>query len=122
MTAPERYRVQFTIGTETHERLERLQALLRREIPNGDPAEIFDRALTLLLEKVEKAKLGAAFRPRPGLSIRRAADKDSRRSPGSRHIPREVKRAVWRRDTGQCAFVSPGERRCTERSFLEFHH
>ena len=36
--APERYRVQFTIGEETHARLRRVQALLRREIPDGDPA------------------------------------------------------------------------------------
>ena len=42
-TAPERYRVQFTIGQETHEKLRRLQALLRREIPDGDPGTIFDR-------------------------------------------------------------------------------
>jgi hypothetical protein len=36
-TAPERYRVQFTIGEQTHEKLRRLQTLLRREIPDGDP-------------------------------------------------------------------------------------
>ena len=42
--APARYRVQFTIGQETHDRLRRVQTLLRREIPNGDPAAIFDRA------------------------------------------------------------------------------
>jgi hypothetical protein len=64
-SAPERYRVQFTIGQETHEKLRRVQALLRREIPDGDPAAIFDRALALLLEKVEKTKLGAAAKPRP---------------------------------------------------------
>src|SRR6266851_3851542 len=58
-TSPERYRVQFTIGKESHEKLRRVQALLRREIPNGDPGAIFDRALTLLLEKVERTKLGA---------------------------------------------------------------
>ena len=52
--APERYRVQFSIGPETHEKLRRVQALLRREIPDGDPGAIFDRALTVLLEKVEK--------------------------------------------------------------------
>ena len=40
----------------------------------------------------------------------------------SRHVPREVKRAVWARDAGQCAFVSLTGRRCTERTFLEFHH
>ena len=37
-TSPERYRVQFTVGKDTHDKLRRLQALLRREIPNGDPA------------------------------------------------------------------------------------
>jgi hypothetical protein len=31
--SPERYRVQFTIGADTEEKLRRLQALLRREIP-----------------------------------------------------------------------------------------
>jgi hypothetical protein len=121
--APERYRVQFTIGQEAHEKLRRLQALLRREIPNGDPGAIFDRALTVLLEKVEKTKLAAAAKPRPDRPIRPGTDKEVRK-PGlpSRHVPREVKRAVWRRDVGQCAFVSPTGRRCTERTFLEFHH
>jgi 5-methylcytosine-specific restriction endonuclease McrA len=37
-------------------------------------------------------------------------------------VPRAVKREVWRRDGGQCAFVSTTGRRCTERTFLEFHH
>jgi hypothetical protein len=119
-TAPERYRVQFTIGPETHERLRRLQALLRREIPDGDPAVIFDRAIILLLEKVEKAKLGATVRPRP---IRPETDSSVRKpAPRSRDVPRAVKRAAWRRDAGQCAFVSASGRRCSERAFLEFHH
>jgi hypothetical protein len=48
--APERYRVQFTIGAATHDKLRQVQDLLRREIPDGDPGQIFDRALTLLLE------------------------------------------------------------------------
>ena len=33
-----------------------------------------------------------------------------------------VKRAVWARDQGRCAYVSPQGRRCEERVFLEFHH
>jgi hypothetical protein len=117
-TAPERYRVQFTIGAEDHEKLRRLQALLRREIPDGDPGVIFGRALTLLLEKVEKTKLGAAAKPRLRPSIRPGTDAAVR----SRHIPRVVKRGSWERDAGQCAFVSPTGRRCSERVFLEFHH
>jgi hypothetical protein len=118
-TAPERYRVQFTLGAEGHERLRRLQALLRREIPDGDPGAIVERALALLLEKVEKTKLGAAVRPRPSRPIRPETDKSAVRS---RDVPRAVKRAAWRRDASQCAFVSPTGRRCSERTFLEFHH
>ena len=52
--APGRYRVQFTVGEATHDKLRQVQDLLRREIPNGDPAAIFDRALTLLLEDVAR--------------------------------------------------------------------
>jgi hypothetical protein len=121
-TAPERYRVQFTVGAETHDKLRRVQALLRREIPDADPGVIFDRALTLLLEKVEREKLGAAARPRPRRSIRLETDKDERGTRPSRHVPSDVKRVVSRRDGGQCAFVSPEGRRCTERTYLEFHH
>jgi hypothetical protein len=141
-SAPERYYVRFTIGQGTHEKLRRLQALLRREIPDGDPGAIFDRALTMLLEKVEKTKLAAVDRPRPprpihpetdtNPPIRPAADTRGRKpgvpsrpvppTPLSRTVPREVKREVWRRDAGQCAFVSSTGRRCTEGTFLEFHH
>src|SRR5687767_7302010 len=103
-TAPERYKVQFTVGQETHDKLRRLQDLLRREIPNGDPAVIVDRALTLLLEKVEKAKCGAAAKPRPAPAIR--PETDPYGTKPSRHVPRAVAREVHRRDGHQCAFVS----------------
>ncbi len=97
--SPERYRVQFTIGRESHDKLRRLQALLRREIPDGDPAAIFDRALTLLLEKVEKTKLGAAAKPRPR-AIRPGADRQLRTPVvPSRDLPRDVKRGTWRRES-----------------------
>jgi hypothetical protein len=122
-TSPERYRVQFTIGKESHDKLRRVQALLRREIPDGDPAAIFDRALSLLLEKVEKAKVGAAAKPRAPRPIRPGTDWQVRTPVlAPRDIPRQVQRAAWRRDGGQCGFVAPDGHRCTERTFLEFHH
>jgi hypothetical protein len=108
----ERFRLQFTVGQESHDRLRRLQDLLRREIPDGNVAEIFERALVVLLAETERQKLAATARPR----ARRPLD------PDSRHIPAEVKRAVWARDAGQCAFLAPNGRRCRERAFLEFHH
>jgi hypothetical protein len=119
-TAPARYKVQFTVGQETHDKLRRLQDLLRREIPSGDPATIVDRALTLLLEKVEKSKLGAARKPRPAPSTR--SETGNPETKPSRHIPRGVVRTIYRRDGHQCAFSSRDGHRCTERVFLEKHH
>jgi hypothetical protein len=110
--APERYKVQFTVGRETYEKLQRAQALLRHVVPTGDPAVIFDRALTMLVEELERRKLAATKKPT-------RAPRPSAR--GSRHIPAAVKRVVWARDDGRCAFVSP-EGRCSERGGLEFHH
>jgi hypothetical protein len=118
-TAPARYRVQFTVGQDTHDTLRRLQELLRREIPSGDPAVIVDRALTLLLEKVEKVKCGAAAKPRPAPAIRPETDHGTK---PSRHVPRAVAREIHRRHGHPCAFVSQDGHRCSERAFLEKHH
>jgi 5-methylcytosine-specific restriction endonuclease McrA len=109
--APEQYKLQCTLSHETCEKLRRAQDLLRHTIPNGDPAQVLDRALTLLIESLEKKKLAATHRPR---ASRSAAKR-------SRHIPAPVKRAVWARDGRRCAFVGT-EGRCRETGFLEIHH
>jgi len=133
--APQRYRVQFTIGQETHDRLERIQSLMRREIPDGDVAAIFDRALELL-EQAARVKVGfpkgssrRGARPKvpsPPASDATAPTYESRirfeTDKPSRHVPNAVRSAVWERDAGRCAFVGATGRRCAERSFLEFHH
>jgi 5-methylcytosine-specific restriction endonuclease McrA len=121
-TAPERYRVQFTVGKETHDKLRRLQALLRREIPDGDPGAIFERAVTLLLAKVESKKMGVTAKPRESRSIRPGTDSSNAHRVEPRDIPAYVRREVWRRDGGQCGYIGPGGHRCPERTFLEFHH
>jgi hypothetical protein len=145
--APARYRVQFTIGQEANDKLRRLQALLRREVPDGDAGVIFERFIDVLLDKVEKDKLGKCGKANSVKArsrsteagpagrayenrIRSGTDRtDSRettigreRRNASRHIPSAVKRAVWFRDRAQCAFVADTGRRCSERSFLELHH
>ena len=119
-TSPDRFRVQFTFGKESHDKLRRLQYLLRREIPNGDPAAIVDRALTLLLEKVEKRKLDATSKRATPAKTRARSIRPGADNP--RNIPAAVQRGVCQRDGDRCAFVSKRGHRCTERSFLESHH
>jgi hypothetical protein len=110
--SPDRYRIQFTASASTRDKLRRAQELLRHAVPSGDPAEIFDRALTALLEDLERRRFGAAKRPRtvPGPPS------------ASRNIPAHVKRAVTARDGAKCAFVAVNGHECAERGFLEFHH
>jgi len=111
--APQRYEIRFTARAETREKLRQAQDLLRHAIPSGDPAEIIDRALSALLDQLTKKKQAATERP---VVVGRTT------RGGSRHVPAAVKREVWRRDGGRCAFVATSGRRCAERGFLELHH
>jgi hypothetical protein len=110
--APGRYEIRFTASAATREKLRAAQDLLRHAVPDGDIAEVVDRALTLLLDSLLKGKAAATGRPRPADAA----------SSTSRNIPAAVRRAVWLRDGARCAFVAVGGRRCTARAFLEFHH
>jgi hypothetical protein len=108
----DRYKRQLTISGDTLERLRLAKELLRHALPTGDDAALLDCALKALLADVLKQKFAATDRPR-----------GRRGTPnGPRYIPAEVKRAVYLRDFGRCAFVGSSGRRCGERSFLELHH
>lgn len=110
--SPERYKVQFTITEDTRHKLIAAKDLLRHSLPDGDLGRIFDRALSALLADLERRKLALVATPKsPARSPK----------PGTRVIPASVKRDVWRRDKGRCAFVGSGGR-CRERGHLEFHH
>jgi hypothetical protein len=110
--APERYMLQVTVTPETHDKLRRAQALARHLLPNGAVGAILDRALTLLIDHLERRRFASVPSPRlsPGES-----------TASGRHIPAAVRRAVWQRDEGRCAFVGRTGR-CRETAFLEFHH
>ncbi len=107
----DRYRLQVTLQQAAHDDLRCLQDLMRREIPDGDPAAIVARALKLLRQAKERKAFAATTKPRLPVASK----------PGSRDIPAHVERSVWQRDEGQCAFEGLTAR-CSERSFLDFHH
>ena len=109
--AAEQYRLHLTISRATRDKLRQVQALLSHQLPDGNAAVIFDRALELLLKELERQRLAATDRPRQPRS----------QASRSRHIPAAVKREVWKRDEGRCAFVGR-QGRCVERNFVEYHH
>ena len=113
--APERFKVQLTISRETHAKLRRVQDLMRHSIPDGDLAVIVDRALSLLLEKLEKHKC-ASVTQATSRRAGRASHPDR-----TRHVPASVAREVWKRDGSQCTFVG-ADGRCSARAWLQLHH
>jgi len=117
--APQRYKVQFTASGELCAKLRRAQEMLRHQIPDGDLAQLIERAVTVLLERLDAQKYGAT---RGGARGHKTDPGGRRAGANSRYIPAAVRRAVYERDGGRCAFVSGSGRRCGERAFLEFHH
>jgi len=113
--SPARYKVQFTASAELRDKLERLIALMRSQVPDGDIAAVIERAVTEKLERLEARRFGRATAPRKTLA-------DTNTAPASRHVPAAVRRAVSERDGERCRFVDEGGRRCSERHRLELHH
>jgi len=113
--SPGRYRVQFTASADLRDKLERLTALMRSSVPDGDLATIIEDAVTEKLERLETRRFAKTNAPRKSVA-------DSDTSPSSRHIPAAVRRIVYERDGGRCRYEDGQGRRCTARGFLEFHH
>ena len=107
----ERFGVQFTMDQPMHDQLRYVQSLLGVTVAPGEIARVFALALDCFQEKLEKQKFGKCTKP----GLRRG-------NKNARYIPREIKRAVWQRDGGQCTFVSESGRRCEERANLQFDH
>jgi hypothetical protein len=109
--APQRFALQVTIPESTRAKLRRAQELLGHSLPSGDVAQLLDRALDALIEKLEKRKFGATAKPRV-----------CKGSANPRYVPANIRRAVHERDGDQCTFVSESGKRCETRTRLEYDH
>jgi hypothetical protein len=141
----EMFEVRFAASRELRDKLLEAQALLRHGVPNGDLATIIEKGLDLLIEKVKKKRFGIGRKPRRRPSPKETVSPASSTQPigeevgrgpgeeaepgedrtgttGSRHIPDAIKRAVYERDGGRCAFVDERGRRCGSTDGLEFEH
>jgi len=99
------------VSSEVCDKIEHAQRLLSHAVPSGDLATVLERALDELIAKETRRRIGTG-RPRKRRELR----------PGSRRVPVDVARVVWKRDEGRCAFVNAEGRRCSERRFLTIEH
>ena len=107
------YKLQVTISAPARARLKQIQDLMRHRLPSGDPAAIVEHALEVLHAELLKKKAAEVEKPRLG----RAASEAK-----GRYIPASVRRAVFRRDQGACAYQSDDGVICGKTSGVEFHH
>ena len=111
-TSPGRYALVTPLRQETHDLLRYVQDLLGHQVAPGDVDAVLFQALSELAKKLEQRKFAATDQPRPGRHVK----------PDSRHITAEVRRAVWKRDGGQCTFTCDDGHRCEETKDLQFDH
>jgi hypothetical protein len=106
-----RFTLQVTLSGRTHDKLRRLQDLLSHAVPTRDIAEVIDRSFDALIDRLEKRKFGSG-----------ASAELKEASCVARTIPARIRKAVFERDGGKCAYRFPDGRICGSRSKLEFDH
>lgn len=131
------FRVQFTATQALRGKLREAQGLLRHQVPGGDLAQIVELALDHLLAATKKKRFATVGKRRraavmadqpqnPGTAADQPRPAHARPAPApppkTRHIPAAIRRAVFERDGGRCAFIDDRGRRCHERGGLELDH
>ncbi len=107
---PQTFKLEVVVNEEQLEKIQAVRGLLRNRNPEGDLAAIIELAMDVLIAKIEKQKFSAGARPRrPG----RAA---------TTGVPAAVRREVYARDGGRCAYVGDDGRRCNSRESVEYDH
>jgi len=123
--SPTAYRLQLNTTPQLKEKLELARDLMSHSNPSGDLAVVVERALDLLLSKLNKQRFGqlasaARANSEPGTRKRETPVHESQRK--RRHIQNAIRRQLVARDGLCCTFTSETGQRCTTRAFLQIHH
>jgi hypothetical protein len=105
--AGDRVHVAFTAPPAFLDTLERVRELCRHKFPEGRLEDIMNAALEALLERKDPD---------------RWAEPARRGKSRNRRIPRWVRKRVWKRDSGRCAYGTEDGRICGSKDNLEFDH
>jgi len=120
--------VRLSITPGEHDALRRAQGLLSHAVPSGDLAEVYARAIEHYVAHLERRRWGARRRAD---AKAHASDRAGGQCDGAqprtatlhgRHVPAALRREVWERDGGRCAYVSADGHRCNSTCRLQFDH
>ncbi|WP_242343272.1 HNH endonuclease [Anaeromyxobacter terrae] len=110
--------LRVTLDRACKEDLETLRCLLSHKIPDGDLAAVLHEAIRCAIDKHGKRKGAVA----PERKTQRPAPTAAASPEATSTIPAIVRRAVWKRDGGRCAWVGPDGCGCNSRWKLELDH
>jgi len=111
---PRRIRLDFEADETLLLKIDRLKSLLRHKYPFPRLEDVLLEAADALLAKIDPDR--RAVRNCVQTQLRTLAAKRGRR------VPAAVKRLVWERDGGRCAFIAPDGRRCESVDALQYDH
>jgi 5-methylcytosine-specific restriction endonuclease McrA len=116
------YSLRVTVDLPFKQELDELKALLAHKISDGDLGAVLREAVRCALEKHGRRK-GAAEPSRKPESAQPEKSANEKRRPEAReHIPAAIRREVWKRDGGRCAWRSADGHVCGSTWKLEIDH
>ncbi len=138
VVSPTQTEIRFIADDSLMEKLQSIRELDGHVQSNPTYLELFHRMADVTLKKLDPSKQSGRDRETSGPNQQtttppaecsqaqaqaqsQPAQHESAQS-NSRYIPAALKREIWRRDQGQCTFLSPDGRRCTSRFSLEVDH
>lgn len=118
--------IKLVIDENCHKKLEELKSLLSHKNPILSHGELLSILLEEALEKYDprrkKVRKTCSMRKEPVTSAPKW-NYPGKAKKLSRAISSKLKRHVWQRDEGQCAYVhSETKRRCSSRHLLQIDH
>jgi hypothetical protein len=127
-TALDRVRIGFDAGISVLRLIDRARQVLRHKYPEGRLEDVMRDALETLLDRKDPQR---RLTLKPASVVRDAAspEPETPREPralrdmkAGRYIPAWVKRIVWERDDGRCAWRFPEGTVCGSKDWIEYDH
>lgn len=121
-TALDRVRIGFDAGIGVLNLIDRARQVLRHKYPEGRLEDVVKEALEVLLDRRDPQRR-LTLKPAPAVGV--PAPPSARAPRGwlaGRYIPAWVKRAVWERDEGRCAWRFADGTPCGSKDWLEYDH
>ncbi len=116
--------VKVILNEKVISKLNKLRGLLSHKHPNMSYSELIDELTNIAIKKLypEQREPRKQITQSEGLKTPTSAV-DQTSKENTRYIPSAVKRAVWKRDKGQCVFKeSVNHEQCGSKFQLEYHH